>query len=100
MAILGGLVLSALILLICVSIVGRTIGIGPINGDYELVEAGIAFSIICLSSADANYGWPCDGRHFHKLFTSENSATFVGGYRNFLCCDVNHGGMAIARRDV
>ena len=48
MAILGGLVLSALILLICVSIVGRTIGIGPINGDYELVEAGIAFSIFAF----------------------------------------------------
>ena len=43
-----GLVLSALILLICVSIVGRTIGIGPINGDYELVEAGIAFSIFAF----------------------------------------------------
>ena len=48
MAILGGLVLSALILLICVSIVGRTIGIGSINGDYELVEAGIAFSIFAF----------------------------------------------------
>jgi len=48
MAILGGIVLSALILLICVSIIGRTIGIGPINGDYELVEAGIAFSIFAF----------------------------------------------------
>ena len=48
MAILGGLVLSALILLICISIIGRTIGIGPINGDYELVEAGIAFSIFAF----------------------------------------------------
>lgn len=68
MAYLGGIVLSALILLICVSIAGRTInalahsdfanglapgfaewllstGVGPINGDFELVEAGIAFAI-------------------------------------------------------
>ena len=48
MAILGGIVLSALILLICVSIIGRTIGVGPINGDYELLEAGIAFSIFAF----------------------------------------------------
>ena len=48
MAVLGGIVLSILILLICVSIIGRTIGIGPINGDYELVEAGIAFSIFAF----------------------------------------------------
>lgn len=71
MAILGGLVLSLLILLICVSILGRAAadllhadfivailgdtaqalldgGIGPVNGDYELVEAGIAFSIFAF----------------------------------------------------
>jgi len=79
MAILGGLVLSALILVICVSIVGRTIGIGPINGDYELVEAGIAFSI------------------FAFLPLTQITA---GGNRNFLCCDVDHGGVATPRRDV
>lgn len=68
MAIIGGIVLSLLILLVCLSIVGRTLngifhsdlmqaalpgfsemmlatGIGPINGDFELVEAGIAFAI-------------------------------------------------------
>ena len=59
--------LSALILLIC-AYRGRATGIGPINGDYELVEGGYRWNI-CLSSANANYGWPCDGRHFHKLFT-------------------------------
>lgn len=71
MAILGGIVLSVLILMICLSIVGRTLnqmlhsgiaeallggfaqtlidwGVGPINGDYELVEAGIAFSIFAF----------------------------------------------------
>ena len=67
MAICGGLVLALLILLICISVVGRSLngvlhgwtgtalpavsawllqaGVGPINGDFELVEVGVAFSI-------------------------------------------------------
>lgn len=68
---LGGLVLSALIILTCLSIAGRSLngvlhadwvqaimpgvaaallemGIGPINGDFELVEAGMAFSIFAF----------------------------------------------------
>jgi len=68
MAILGGLMLCVLILLVCTSIVGRQIngflhgdfmigfapdfaqalidfGIGPVNGDFELVEAGMAFVV-------------------------------------------------------
>lgn len=71
MAMTGGAVLSALILLTCASITGRllngflhgdlmqslaptladrliTFGIGPINGDFELVEAGIAFAIFAF----------------------------------------------------
>ncbi|MDX2482171.1 MAG: TRAP transporter small permease [Pseudodonghicola sp.] len=71
MAILGGIVLSALILLTCVSILGRSlngflhsdfvmgiipgfahwlidIGVGPVNGDFELVEAGVAFAIFAF----------------------------------------------------
>ncbi|WP_293577247.1 TRAP transporter small permease subunit [Phaeobacter sp.] len=71
MAVLGGTVLSLLILLTCLSIVGRLlngglhgavmqsiapglsnwlldIGIGPINGDFELVEAGVAFAIFAF----------------------------------------------------
>jgi len=67
-AIIGGLVLTLLVLLVCVSVAGRggntfghwdwlqqaapgyaqallATGIGPVNGDYELVEAGIAFAI-------------------------------------------------------
>lgn len=71
MAYLGGLVLLALILLTSLSIIGRSLngimhsefaqslfpafaewalatGIGPINGDYELVEAGMAFAIFAF----------------------------------------------------
>ena len=70
-ALLGGLVLSALILMVCLSIVGRILntlmhsdlaqstmpavasavlaaGVGPINGDFELVEAGMAFAIFAF----------------------------------------------------
>ena len=67
LAVLGGLVLSSLILLTCLSVLGRVLntllhgpvatlapemsqwlldlGVGPILGDFELVEAGVAFAI-------------------------------------------------------
>lgn len=71
MAYLGGAMLVILILLTCVSVSGRLLngalhsdfmvgfapafaqwalgmGIGPINGDFELIEAGIAFSIFAF----------------------------------------------------
>jgi len=70
MAILGGMVLSLLIILTCLSIVGRMLNtlfhgdllqaiapgfsnwvinwVGPINGDFELVEAGVAFAIFAF----------------------------------------------------
>ncbi|MFC3613243.1 TRAP transporter small permease [Lutimaribacter marinistellae] len=71
LAIVGGIVLSALIILTCVSILGRLLngglhsdlieglapgmakwlldlGVGPVNGDFELVEAGVAFAIFCF----------------------------------------------------
>ena len=70
MAICGGLVLALLIVIICISVVGRSlngllhgwigtvlpavsawllqVGVGPINGDFELVEAGVAFSIFAF----------------------------------------------------
>jgi len=70
-AVLGGLVLSALIVMTCLSIVGRALGsvlhgdlaqsmapglaeallalgVGPVNGDFELVEAGMAFAIFAF----------------------------------------------------
>lgn len=71
MAWLGGAVLSALVLITCLSILGRLanaflhgptaqawapglanrlldLGIGPIRGDFELVEAGMAFAIFAF----------------------------------------------------
>jgi len=71
MAVLGGIVLSVLVVLTCVSVLGRGIntflhsdliegmmpgvaetllatGVGPVQGDYELVEAGIAFAIFAF----------------------------------------------------
>lgn len=71
MAYLGGVMLTFLIILTTISIVGRSlngvlhadavvslmpdlarwlidIGVGPINGDFELIEAGVAFSIFAF----------------------------------------------------
>lgn len=68
---LGGIVLSLLIILTCVSVLGRSLntllnsdflqglapgfaewvlssGVGPINGDFEIVEAGMAFAIFAF----------------------------------------------------
>ncbi|SDW09089.1 TRAP transporter small permease [Roseicitreum antarcticum] len=70
-AIIGGIVLSALILMICASIMGRTgatllhsdliggafpdtaarllgLGIGAVKGDYELLESGMAFAVFAF----------------------------------------------------
>lgn len=71
LAIVGGLTLTALIVMTCLSIVGREInafmagafmqgampgladailglGVGQVKGDAELVEAGMAFTIFCF----------------------------------------------------
>ncbi|MCM2563041.1 TRAP transporter small permease [Lutimaribacter sp. EGI FJ00015] len=71
MALVGGVVLTMLILLTCISVFGRGMntflhsglgeallggmtktlldtGVGPILGDFELVEAGIAFAIFAF----------------------------------------------------
>lgn len=70
-ALLGGAALSLLILLICASVLGRSLnsilhsdilqdlvpglatallatGVGPIDGDFEIVEAGMAFAIFAF----------------------------------------------------
>ena len=71
MAVLGGLVLTLLVILTCVSVLGRGLntlghsafltslsegaagaliatGVAPITGDFEFVEAGIAFAIFAF----------------------------------------------------
>ena len=47
----GGCMLSALALLSVVSISGRALsvaGLGPVPGDFELVEAGTALAVFCF----------------------------------------------------
>lgn len=47
-AVLGGLVLIAVAIMTTISIIGRAFifaGLRPIRGDFELVEAGVAFAI-------------------------------------------------------
>ena len=50
-ALLGGVVLVALMLLVVISITGRALiplGLKPVPGDFELVEMGTAFAIFCF----------------------------------------------------
>ena len=51
LAMLGGFVLLIITVLTCVSITGRAmipLGLGPVPGDFELVEAGAGFAIFCF----------------------------------------------------
>ena len=63
MALLGGAVLCSVVAMVCVSVGGRELsdlahaydigwmldaGVGPILGDFELVEAGVAFAIFAF----------------------------------------------------
>jgi TRAP-type C4-dicarboxylate transport system permease small subunit len=76
MAMAGGIVLSATILITCISIVGREVGFGAIRGDVELVEAGMAFAIFSFlplcqitaghASVDVFTNW-LTGRPFRLL---------------------------------
>lgn len=50
-ALLGGVVLVLIILMTVASVIGRTlvpIGLGPVPGDFEMTEMGIAFAIFCF----------------------------------------------------
>ncbi|MFZ1775063.1 MAG: TRAP transporter small permease subunit [Rhizobiaceae bacterium] len=50
-ALLGGFVLSALIVMTSLSVAGRALnflGLGPVPGDFELVEAGMAFAVFAF----------------------------------------------------
>lgn len=51
LAILGGLALVAMIAMTVVSIVGRSLiglGLGPVPGDFELVEVGTGFAVFAF----------------------------------------------------
>ena len=48
LAIAGGAVLSILVILVVVSMLGRETGLGAVTGDYEIVEAGMAFCIFAF----------------------------------------------------
>lgn len=50
-AIAGGLVLTAIVIITVLSVIGRAFiwaGLGSIRGDYELVEAGVGFAIFAF----------------------------------------------------
>lgn len=50
-ALAGGVVLIAVVALVTLSVAGRTLiplGLSSIRGDYELVEAGVAFAVFCF----------------------------------------------------
>jgi TRAP-type C4-dicarboxylate transport system permease small subunit len=50
-ALLGGLVLIAVMLITVASVIGRALiglGLRPVPGDYELVEAGTAFAVFAF----------------------------------------------------
>ncbi len=48
LAVLGGLVLVALIVMTCLSIAGRALFSAPIPGDFELVEIGCAVAVFAF----------------------------------------------------
>jgi TRAP-type C4-dicarboxylate transport system permease small subunit len=73
-ALAGGVVLSTLILMTCLSIIGRafsSFGFGPVPGDFELVEAGIALAVFCFLPWCQLHG----GHATVDLFTSGLSAS-------------------------
>jgi TRAP-type C4-dicarboxylate transport system permease small subunit len=50
-AVAGGIVLAAITLVTVLSVIGRALiplGLSPIAGDYELVQAGVLFAVFCF----------------------------------------------------
>ena len=47
-AIVGGCLSIATATLVTVSVLGRWLGFGSINGDFELVQMGVALSVFCF----------------------------------------------------
>lgn len=51
MALAGGVVLIAIVVMTCVSITGRSMtsfGLAPVEGDFELVEIGMGFAVFAF----------------------------------------------------
>ena len=55
-ALLGGIILLVLVLIMTVTILGRSTGLGEVTGSYELLEAGIAFAIFSFLPITQFYG--------------------------------------------
>ncbi|MGB3246492.1 MAG: TRAP transporter small permease [Sulfitobacter sp.] len=55
-ALIGGLVLILLVVLATVSILGRFSGLGEVKGNYEVLEAGVAFAIFSFLPVTQLYG--------------------------------------------
>lgn len=55
-ALVGGLLLIALVIMMTATILGRSTGWGEITGSYELLEAGIAFAIFSFLPITQLYG--------------------------------------------
>ena len=105
MAVLGGVVLTARVVLTCVSVLGRGLntvghsdwltgmseaagawliatGVGPVTGDFELVEAGIAFAIFAFLPICQLYS----GHATVDIFTSALSERVNRGLMAFWEC--------------
>ncbi|QUJ75816.1 TRAP transporter small permease [Sulfitobacter albidus] len=55
-ALVGGAVLIVLVAMTTLSILGRSTGIGEITGNYEVLEAGVAFAIFAFLPICQFYG--------------------------------------------
>ncbi len=70
---IGGVVLVLLTIMTCISIVGRaglTIGLRPVKGDFELIEAGVAFAIFAFLPWCQFTRSPRHGRPLHLGFAA------------------------------
>ena len=79
MAVIGGLVLLAIVIMTCLSIAGREVGLGEITGNYEILEAGIAFAIFSFFPICQLYG----GHATVDVFTAGLGRRVLRGLRAF-----------------
>ena len=66
MAWFGSFVLVIIAVMSVASIIGRALsglGLGPVPGDFELVEAGTALAVFCFLPWAPPEARPCGGRH-------------------------------------